>query len=179
MIRKIKAAAIAAVILLALPTATFAAEAPFGDKVSADITYYNRAAPDIGIAGLLKGNGVAEAKALGFKTIVDLRQPKEGTAPERAAAAKEGITYINIPVAGGAPTKDQVATLTKIIETAANKPVLVHCHSANRAGAIWALYRASKGVPPEIAVEEGRAVGLKSREPAVRKMLGLPPAMSK
>jgi hypothetical protein len=41
---------------------------------------------------------------------------------------------------------------------------------------MWALYRAANGVPPRLAVQEGRTVGLKpSREGAVRKQLGLPP----
>jgi protein tyrosine/serine phosphatase len=60
-----------------------------------------------------------------------------------------------------------------VVENAANLPVLVHCHSANRVGAMWALYRASKGVPPAVAVEEGRTAGLKSREKAVREKLGV------
>jgi hypothetical protein len=42
-------------------------------------------------------------------------------------------------------------------------------------GAIWALYRAAQGVPPAIAVQEGRTIGLKpGREAAVREQLGLP-----
>ncbi len=41
---------------------------------------------------------------------------------------------------------------------------------------MWALYRAANGVPGEIAIQEGRTVGLKpSREVAVREQLGLPP----
>ena len=43
--------------------------------------------------------------------------------------------------------------------------------SSNRSGAIWALYRASVGVSPLTAIEEGRAAGLASREAAVRKAL--------
>ncbi len=36
---------------------------------------------------------------------------------------------------------------------------------------MWALYRASQGVPAYIAIEEGRTVGLTSREPDVRARL--------
>ena len=38
---------------------------------------------------------------------------------------------------------------------------------------MWALYRHQVGVPAEIALEEGRAVGLDSLEPGVRERLGL------
>lgn len=168
--------AVATLILSLSLAAVQAAEAPFGDKVSADITYYNRAAPGIATAGLIQGNGVAEAKALGFKVIVDLRGPAEGLEPEQAAAAKAGIAYVNIPVTTATPSDAQIAEFARVVENAGNHPVLVHCHTANRVGAMWALYRAAKGVPGEIAVEEGRAAGLKSREAAVRAKLGLPAA---
>jgi uncharacterized protein (TIGR01244 family) len=119
---------------------------------------------------------VADAKALGFKVIVDLRSPQEGIGAERDAAKAAGIRYINIPVATIAPLKDQVAAFAKVIEDPANLPALVHCQTANRVGAMWALYRAAKGVPGEVAVEEGRTLGLSSsREPGVRQQLGLPP----
>ncbi|MFT5539976.1 MAG: hypothetical protein ACI82H_001502 [Alphaproteobacteria bacterium] len=164
-----------AIFTVLMPAALGAAEAPFGDKVSAAITYYNRAAPGIATAGLIQGNGVVEAKGLGFKVLVDLRGPAEGLEAERAAAKRVGLTYVNIPVTTRIPTDDQVRTFARVIDNAANHPVLVHCQSANRAGAMWALYRASKGVPGEIAIEEGRATGLTSREPAVRVKLGLAP----
>lgn len=150
------------------------AQAPFGDKVSAAIVNYDRASPVIATAGLLTGDGVAEAKALGFKTIVDLRGPEEGTAAEEAAAKAAGIAYLSIPVTTKAPAPAQVPAFAEVVENPDNWPVLVHCVSANRAGAMWALYRAWRGVPAEIAIEEGRAAGLGgSREAAVRQQLGL------
>jgi len=168
------------VALFALPglaqAGTAKAMAPFGDKVSAAITNYNRASPMIGTAGLLLEGGVMEAKRLGFKTILNLLTAKEGAEIEREKAKAVGIKYLNIPVPTRAPTDAQVREFARIINDPANLPILVHCETANRVGAMWALYRASKGVPAMIAVEEGRAIGLKpSREKTVRKRLGLPP----
>lgn len=169
-------------LLLALPAQTAeppfgdAPQAPYGDKVSGDVINYNRAAPQVGTAGRLEGNAVAEAKQLGFRSILDLRGPDEGLEPEQRAAAEVGITYINIPVTERAPTPAQVRAFAEAIENPANLPVLVHCQSSNRSGAMWALYRAYKGIPPEIAIEEGRTNGLTSREPAVRARLGAPAA---
>lgn len=152
------------------------AEAPFGDKVSAAVTNYNRTRPTIGTAGVLKEGAVAELKALGFATILDLRGPDEGTAAEKAAVEAAGLRYLNIPVTAQAPTDAQVADFTRIVEDSGNKPLLIHCHTANRVGAMWTLYRARKGVPFAIAVEEGRTIGLQpSRENAVRARLGQPP----
>jgi uncharacterized protein (TIGR01244 family) len=169
---------IAAALTLNLAAAALAAapEAPFGDKVSAAITNYNRATPFVGTSGRYGATAVAEVKELGFTTIVELRGPdEEGVAANAAAAKAAGLRYIAIPVTEKAPTEAQVQAFAQAVEDSANYPILVNCHSANRVGAMWALYRAQAGVPAEIAVEEGRTAGLTSREPAVRARLGLPP----
>jgi len=152
-----------------------APQAPFGDKVSAAISNYNRAAPGIATSGKYDATAIAEIKALGFATVVELRAAdEEGVAANAAAAKAAGLKYVHIPVTTKAPTDEQVQAFAKIVEDSANAPVLVNCHSANRVGAMWALYRAKAGVPAEIAIEEGRTAGLTSREAAVRERLGLP-----
>lgn len=176
--RAVRGVALALALALAPGLAVAQGEAPFGDKVGGAFTNYNRAWPFVGSAGLLKDGAVAEAKALGFAAIVDLRTAEEGTADERAAAEAAGLTYINIPVAERAPTPEQVDRFAELMADPDLKPMLVHCASANRVGAMWALFRARQGVDPMVAVEEGRVLGLSpSREPAVRERLGLP-AMS-
>ncbi len=152
------------------------ADAPFGDRVSPAIKNYNRAAPYLGTAGLLGEGGVAEAADLGFKTIVDLRSPAEpNQSSEAGLVAAAGLTYIHVPIARGAPTEAQIAQFTDLMEDRSAFPILLHCASANRVGALWAIYRASKGVPAEIAIEEGRTIGMRSREGQTRELLGLPP----
>lgn len=152
-------------------------EAPFGDQAGAYAVNYTRLKPQIATAGLLKDGAVARLKALGFAAMIDLRGPDEGTAVERKAAEQAGLRYYNIPVAHGAPTEAQIAEFARIVEDANNAPVLIHCVSANRVGAMWALYRAKKGVPTAIALEEGRTAGLKpDREAGVRQLLGEPAA---
>ncbi|MDA1023585.1 MAG: sulfur transferase domain-containing protein [Proteobacteria bacterium] len=151
-------------------------QAPFGDKVSPAITYYNRATPFVATAGVLKPGAAAELKKLGFKTILDLRGPKEGVAKVKSLLEGAGLSFLNIPVVTRAPTLEQVKQFTVIVEDKSNYPLLVYCKSANRVGALWAMYRAAKGAPGEVAIEEGRTTGLKaSREGAVRKLLGLAP----
>lgn len=161
---------------LAFPAMADPVQAPFGDKVSANITYYSRATPFIGTAGVLKPGAVGELKALGFKAVLDLRAAKEGIAKNRTAIEGAGLVFFNIPVVTRAPTLAQVAQFAAIVEDKSTYPLLVYCKSANRVGAMWALYRHSKGVPLEVAIEEGRTLGLKkSREGAVRKLLGALP----
>ncbi len=159
----------------AVPANAAPPQAPFGDKVSGAIVNYNRATPYIATAGLIKEGGVAELNSLGFTAILDLRGPEEGTAEERRKVVAAGLRYYNIPVTMRTPSDDQVRTFAALAEDPANYPMLVHCVSANRTGAVWTMYRVLKGVPFDIAIEEGRTAGLTSREKAVRKRLGQPP----
>ncbi|MDX1710372.1 MAG: protein tyrosine phosphatase family protein [Rhodovibrionaceae bacterium] len=172
--RSLTALPIAAVLTLwlaAFPAAAEPAEAPFGDSVNESIFNYSRMSPRIAGAGELREGAIAHLKALGFVAVLDLRTAQEGTAKERAAVEKAGLVYHNISVATRAPTWAQVAEFARIVNDADNLPILVHCASANRVGAMWALYRSSQGVNPEFAIQEGRTAGLTSRENAVRARL--------
>ena len=131
---------------------------PFGNQVSA-IKNYNRATSQIATSGIIGDKGAKLLAEQGFKTIIDLRTPAEGTNEEKQAAETVGMQYINIPVTSKGINQKQLTSFTKAIENTA-KPVIVHCASGNRAGAMWAAYRISQGVAPEIAIEEGKAAGM-------------------
>ena len=150
-------------------------QAPYGDQVSDAFKNYLRAAPYVGTAGIVAAGGFEEAKRLGYKTVINLNTSDEGLAEEEKYVQDAGLTYISIKVSTKSPTMEQVEMFAGYVNDPANYPILVHCMSANRVGAMWALYRAGNGVPAEIAIQEGRTVGLKSsREAAVRQQLGLP-----
>jgi uncharacterized protein (TIGR01244 family) len=166
---------LAIALSIATPSLAGTPQAPFGDKVSAAILNYNRATPNVATSGRYDAAAIAEIKALGFRTVVELRGADEKGVAENASAAKAvGLKYVRIPVTTRVPSEAQVRQFARVVENPANYPILVNCVSANRVGAMWALYRAQAGVPAEIAVEEGRTAGLKSREAAVRDRLGLP-----
>ena len=151
-----------------------AQQAPSGNKVSAAIPYYSRVTPFVAASGRYKASSIAEIRALGFRTVVELRGPGEPGVVANAVAAREaGLNYIGIPITSAVPTDEQVRAFARIVENPANYPVLASCVSANRVGAMWALYRAQSGVAAEIAVEEGRTAGLTGRESQVRVRLGL------
>ena len=151
--------------------------APFGNQVPRMIVNYGRAAPMVGISGQPTVAGIDAAKELGFAVMVDLRQPDEpGVAAEAARAADIALKRLSVPMpAKPGPALDAfLEQLGGILDEPSNYPILLNCGSANRAAAAWALYRARKGVPPTVAIEEGRALGLTSREGLVREALGLP-----
>lgn len=151
-----------------------ATDAPFGNEVSPAITYYNRASPQIATAGSFNKQAIPEIIKHGFKTVIELRTIEEKGVRENVDALTDSkLNFFHIPVSTRAPTNAQVSTFAELLSNPDNYPILVNCQTANRVGAMWALYRARNGVAEEIAIEEGRTAGLTSRETAVRKALGI------
>jgi protein tyrosine phosphatase (PTP) superfamily phosphohydrolase (DUF442 family) len=152
-----------------------APQVPFGDQGADLAVNYNRLRPHIATAGLLKDGAIPKLKAMGFTSIVDLRGPDEGTASEKEAVESAGLRYFNIPVTNRMlPTDLQIAEFGRIVEDARNAPILIHSTSVNQVGAMWTMYRILEGVPPEIAFEEGRTIGLQpDREAEIRTWLAV------
>lgn len=147
--------------------------APYGDAMPDIVKNYGLAAPYVATGGVLADGAMEELNELGFTAVVSLLTEEEN-AREAEEAEAAGLKFTRIGVSTSAPTRDQVERFGEIMADTSQYPVLVHCGSSNRVGAIWALYRARQGVPAEIAIQEGRTVGLKpSREGAVRERLGL------
>ena len=164
-----------AVLLMAAGAATGAAPtpgaAPFGDQISEQrLPLYHRAAPWAATSGPIGDKGVIEAKRVGFAAIVDLRPAGNDTASEKQRAEYARIRYVNIPVQG-APTADQVKQFADLIAERGNLPLLLHGADIDQSGAMWALYRASLGVPGAIAFEDGVTAGLSGSGPAVQARL--------
>jgi len=153
------------ITLMTLVTILFAVAAqaservPFGHQII-PVQNYSRATEQIAISGLI-GNGGAQALAAhGFKTIIDLRTATEGAADEKALIDLNGMNYINIPMTVAGISEEQLAAFTKAMETA-QAPILIHCGSGNRAGAMWASYQIRNGVDPEVALAAGRKAGMR------------------
>lgn len=119
---------------------------------------------------------LAAAKAAGVRSVLDLRPAAEGSAVADAArAAASGLAVQRIEVAGAAGlTRENVLAFAAIVDAPARAPLLVHCATGNRVGALTALKAAwLDGMAPQAALELGRSAGLTKLEPAVRAALGL------
>lgn len=111
---------------------------------------------------------------LGYKTVINLRGPGESGSTDPALVESLGMTYVAIPIAGaGDVSEDNARKLAAALGTGAD-PVVVHCASGNRVGAIFALkaYYVD-GATPEDALAIGQAAGVTRLEPVVRQQLGL------
>ena len=92
------------------------------------------------------------------------RKPGESVGFEEAQVVADlGMTFVGEPwKAPEELTDEALGRMRKTLASAA-RPMLVHCGSANRAGAIWAAYRAlDEGVALDTAIEEAKQIGLSS-----------------
>ena len=114
----------------------------------------------------------------GFTTIIDLRLATENRGiDEQATVEGLGMSYISIPVAGADGVNFDNASVLDRFLSGAEGPVLVHCGSGNRAGALLALVEKLNGADNAAALEFGREAGLTGLEPVVIQRLeaGSPP----
>jgi len=121
---------------------------------------------------------IAEAAAAGFRTVINLRAAEEpGFEWEPAAVEAPGMRYVSIPVEGASGlTRENVDRIDAALAEARRAgPVLLHCSSGNRIGAVLALRAAwVEGRPAVEALAVGLGAGLTRLEPATREILGLP-----
>lgn len=105
-----------------------------------------------------------EARKQGFKTVVNYRKPGEfADFDEKALVESLGMNYISLPWHGEAELTDAIFTEGRKSLRDAQQPLLVHCATANRVGAIWLAYRVlDKGVAFDAALAEAKAIGLKT-----------------
>ncbi|MXS86413.1 hypothetical protein ABO04_11080 [Nitrosomonas sp. HPC101] len=146
-------------LILLLTSGAFAKEqVPYATQVT-DLMRYYRATPNIATSGALAQDSIRELAKHSFNTVIDLRVESEGTPSEKKAVEAAGMTYINIPVTNDGVNESQLTAFKRALEQA-SPPILIHCATGNRAGAMWTAYRLNEGVSPEIAFKEGRAAGM-------------------
>jgi len=103
-------------------------------------------------------------KEAGVKTVINLRMPGENKAFDEQQVVEQelGLQYSN-PGFDSAQTLDDGVFFRVRDLLKRKEPVLVHCASANRVGAVWLAYRVlDDGVGYEQALAEAKQIGLKS-----------------
>jgi protein tyrosine phosphatase (PTP) superfamily phosphohydrolase (DUF442 family) len=112
---------------------------------------------------------LSELKSQGITTIINLRTPGEAgfdAVGEEAEIKKLGMKYFNIPVSNQAGPKDEQADeFLKLTDDARNRPVFIHCGSANRVGGFFMIRRVLRdGMTFDAAKAEAQKIGLRSAQ---------------
>lgn len=97
--------------------------------------------------GQPNSEGIDKLKAMGIKTVIDLRAETAATRAEAAHLEKLGLHYIDLPMSDKPPTDKQVNTFIQTVKDGQekNQPVFVHCaHGSDRTGCLVGIWRVSQ-----------------------------------
>lgn len=108
----------------------------------------------------------------GYKTILDLRAPDEPRPfDEPEAARRIGLEYVSLPVTPETLTDEIFDTFRDLMRDESKRPVVIHCASGNRVGAVLIPYLVlDEGRTRQEALEAAVEVGLRSQDLAGRAM---------
>jgi uncharacterized protein (TIGR01244 family) len=99
----------------------------------------------------------------GIKTVVSLRKDREIDWDEAGVVKELGMEYHSVPFKAPEELTDEVFDKARELLRDRNKhPLLLHCATANRVGAVWLAHRVlDGGLSYEEAHAEAGIVGLK------------------
>ncbi len=106
----------------------------------------------------------AEAKKRGIKTVITLREKNEIDWDESAALEQLGLNFYQLGFrAPDSLTPAIIEKTVTIMGDPKRTPVMLHCASANRVGALWLAHRVlNDKLDIETARKEAKTVGLRT-----------------
>ena len=165
--------------LLAIFLLAFAANADEVEQgVHVDIANVIAAGKVESVDGITS-SGQPDEKALkvfadsGYRAVVDMRGPDEDRGMDNfeSAVAATGMQYVEFPVVGSDQVSFETAAKLDQVLRGIEGPVLVHCASGNRVGALLALRHSLNGASDEESIQYGKDAGMTRLEPRVQEVL--------
>ena len=115
------------------------------------------------LASQPNADDLAQAQMGGIQTVVNMRHEKEMKFDEAATVEALGMGYLHPAWNGPDELTDEVFAQYREILRSAPRPMLLHCGSANRVGAVWLPYRVlDGGLSVEAALAEAKTVGMRT-----------------
>jgi uncharacterized protein (TIGR01244 family) len=109
----------------------------------------------------------------GYVAIIDMRGETEDRGmDEKAVVESLGMDYVLLSIASEDDISFENAKKLDDLLAAYDGPVLIHCRSGNRVGALLALRQSMNGASDAEAIAYGKQGGLTGLEPVVQKRLG-------
>ena len=120
---------------------------------------------DFYFAGQPTSDGLRVARRRGVEVVVNIRGDREiaeAEFDESLLVDHLGMEYVRIPVTPDSFGLDDADALKDVLSMTQG-PILIHCASSNRVGALWAAYlHRHRLVAIDDAIELGRSAGLRS-----------------
>lgn len=116
------------------------------------------------LCGQPTADDFAEAKKRGVKVVVTLRTESEVTWDEAGTVKGLGLEFHRFGFLAPDTLSDAIFDDSlKLLANSEKSPVMLHCGSANRVGAVWLAHRVlNDGLPIEDAQKEAKTVGLRT-----------------
>ena len=111
------------------------------------------------VAGQPRLEQITELKEVGVKTVINLRPEKEHSFDEKNAVLNLKMNYLSLPVDGEQGITFENSAKLQTMIASVDGPILLHCSSSSRVGALLALDAISKGYELEQALRIGRVTG--------------------
>jgi len=117
------------------------------------------------LAGQPSAEALEQASLDGLQTVIDLRREEETPDLDEAALVNGlGMNYVQRQVGRPDDLTPELFAEMRTLLANSKKPLLLHCASSNRVGAVWLVYRATEGgLTIEEATAEAQMVGLRSK----------------
>jgi tyrosine-protein phosphatase SIW14 len=131
--------------------------------LQSELPNFHQVNPKLYRGGQPKPGGLQKLRAMGVKTVINLRGADDLSRAEGKEAGSMGLRYYDISLPGlSGPSDAEVARVLAIINAPESQPVFVHCHHGrDRTGMIIACYRISHdGWTAAQAKEEASRYGL-------------------
>ncbi len=136
--------------------------------------------------GVLPGSGIVTSgqpdeaafrniAGAGYTTVIDMRAADEdrGLKDEQRLVEALGMTYVLFPIAAKEDISFEKAVALDEILRGLDGPVLVHCASGNRVGALFALRAKNNGATSADAMLVGKAAGMTRLTKLVQERLNI------
>ena len=122
-------------LVLALAPATAAAQAALPNMVEIS--------PRLVTSGQPTAEALGKLKEQGFEAVIYLAPPTvhDAVRDEHLIVARQGLTFVNIPVRFDNPTEEDFARFAAVLRALGERKVLVHCQVNMRASSMVFLYR--------------------------------------
>ncbi|MCH7870654.1 MAG: redoxin domain-containing protein [Planctomycetes bacterium] len=120
-------------------------------------------AGDIYVSGVTTAAGLEALRARGVQTVLDLRLPEQVEPDFAATVDNLGMNYLALPMQSAAMTDDQAQAFLDAMRKYGGQPLLIHCKSGNRSGAMYGVYvGARRKLDVEAAMTRARQAGLRN-----------------
>ena len=109
---------------------------------------FHQITPRIGTAGHPKPEDFPTIAAEGYEVVINLalHDSDDAIADEGALVAREGMSYIHMPVIWDEPTVAHLKQFCHLMDALEDKKILVHCQVNARVSAFMLKYLTFKGV---------------------------------